>query len=64
MEQKKQLITKVIEKIKPYWSKAVDILKLLNNKTCDEKTIDEIIKRISNAIKKCKKQNNIESLKK
>lgn len=64
MEQKKELIVKVINKIKPYRNKAEDILKLLNSKECNEEIMDEIIRRFNDAIKQCKKENDIKTLKK
>ena len=64
MEQKKQLLIKVIEKIKPYRNKSEEVLDLLNNWNYNENLIDEIIKRLSKAIKKCRKQGEMNSLRK
>jgi hypothetical protein len=40
MEKKKQLIIKVLEKLKPYWDLAEGVLALVESKYADEKLVD------------------------
>jgi len=54
MEQKKELIIKVLTKLKPYRNLAEGILALIESSYCDEKTIDGLLKLINTSIKQTK----------
>ena len=54
MEQKKQLLIKVLTKLQPYWNLAEGILALVESQYCDEKMIDGIANLIAQSINKTK----------
>jgi len=60
MDQKKELIIKVLTKLKPYRNLAEGILALVKSEYIDEKSIDGIIKFTAKGIKniKAKQQDN------
>lgn len=64
MEQKKQLLIKVLTKLQPYWNLAEGILALLKSEYIDEKTIESIIHMINQTIKITKKTQNKSMLEK
>ena len=64
MEQKKQLILTVLERLKWYRDKAEDLIILLWSSYCTEELIDSIINRINAAIKIAKKDSDKNILRK
>lgn len=54
MEQKKELLIKVLKKMQPYRDMATGILALIESSYVDEKTIDGVIYLISQSIKTVK----------
>ena len=64
MEQKKQLILMVLEKLKWYRDKAEDLKILVESSYCTEELIDAIINRINAAIKIAKKDSDKNALRK
>lgn len=64
MEQKKQLLIKVLEKLKPYWDLAEGILALIESTYADEKLFDWIIHVINTSIKTVKNKTNRQKMQK
>jgi hypothetical protein len=64
MEKKKELIIKVLTKMKPYRNLAEGILALVESSYMDEKTIDGIIHIMNQSIKSIKKENEKELMQK
>jgi hypothetical protein len=64
MEKKKELIIKVLTKMKPYRNLAEGILALVESNYMDEKTIDGIIHIMNQSIKSIKKENEKELMQK
>lgn len=64
MEQKKQIIIKVLERLKWYRDKAEDIIILLKSSYCTEELIDSVINRINVAIKTVEKDKDKNALRK
>ena len=64
MEQKKELIIRVLEKLKWYRDKAEDLIILLKSTYCTEELIDSIINKINAAIKTVKKDADKNALRK
>ena len=64
MEQKKQLIIKVLERLKWYRDKAEDIIILLKSSYCTEELVDSVINRINVAIKTVEKDKDKNTLRK
>jgi hypothetical protein len=64
MEQKKQLLIKVLTKLQPYWNLAEGILALIESKYCTDKTIDGLITLLQDSIKMVKKDQEREKLEK
>jgi len=58
MEQKKQLLIKVLTKLQPYWNLAEGIIILLHKNTLEISVIDDLILLVACAIKKNKKIKN------
>ncbi|MEI6671938.1 MAG: hypothetical protein WCL02_00815 [bacterium] len=56
MEQKKQLLIKILTKLIPYRDLAEGILALVQSDYIDNKTIDTIIQLINQSIKNVKKE--------
>lgn len=54
MEQKKELLIKVLKKLQPYRDMTEGILALMESSYIDEKTIDAVIHTISQSIKTVK----------
>jgi hypothetical protein len=54
MEKKKELLIKVLTKLKPYRNLADGILALISNSDVDEKIIDAIVLIINQSVKKTK----------
>ena len=54
MEQKKELLIKVLEKLQPQWNLAEGILALVKSSYVDEKSIDGVVKLIAEGIKNIK----------
>ncbi len=64
MEKKKELIIKVLTKMKPYRNLAEGILALVESSYMDEKTIDGILHIMNQSIKSIKKENEKELMQK
>ncbi len=64
MEQKKELIIRVLSQLKPYWDLAEGILALIDSWYADDQTIDGLIHIISNSIKKIKNESEKTALQK
>lgn len=64
MEQKKELIIRVLEKLKWYRDKAEDLIILLKSSYCTEELIDSIINKVNAAIKTAKKDADKNALRK
>ena len=64
MQQQKELLIKVITKLKWHWNLAEWILALLESSYIDEKAIDGLISLMSTSIKACKNNIDINKMKK
>ena len=64
MEQTKQLIIKVLQRLKWYRNIAEDLIILLESSYCTEKLIDTIINKINVAIKTVKNNSDKNALRK
>ena len=64
MEQKKQLLIKVLTKLKPHWNLADGFLALLESEYCTDKTLDGLIVLLQDSIKIVKKEKEREKLEK
>ena len=64
MEQKKELIIKVLEKLKWYRNMSEELLILVNSSYCTEELIDSIINKVNAAIKSAKKDADKNALRK
>lgn len=64
MEQKKELLTKVLEKLKWYRNMSEDLLFLVNSSCCTEELMDSIITKVNITIKSVKKQTDKKALRK
>jgi len=62
MEQKKQLLLKVLNKLLPYWNLAEGLIALVDSKYIDEKTIDGLLVVINQSIKNVKDSKNKEKM--
>jgi len=58
MENKKQLLIKVLTKLQPYWNLAEGLIALVDSKYIDEKTIDGLLAIINESIKTVKAWEN------
>jgi len=54
MEQKKQLLIKVLKKLQPYWNLAEGLLVLMESSYADEKTVDGLLDIMLASIKTIK----------
>ena len=59
MEQKKQLLIKVLTKLQPYWNLAEGILALLESGYADEDAMNGLAKVIADKIKNIKKAHQV-----
>ena len=64
MEQKKQLLIKVLQKMETYRNVATGILALVESSYIDEKTIDGVISILTSSIKDVKENSKKQSMKK
>ena len=64
MEQKKELIVKVLKKLKWYRNMSEELLILVNSSYCTEELIDSIINKVNTAIKNSKKDADKNALRK
>jgi len=62
MENKKEIIIKVLTKLKPYRNLAEEILALVESNYVDEKMIEWLLKIIDTALKKTNKDNERKKL--
>lgn len=64
MEQKKQLIIKVLQRLKWYRNMAENLIILLRSSYCTDELIESIINKINSAIKTIKSDSDKNALKK
>lgn len=58
MEQKKQLLIKVLQKLQPYRNLAEGIIILLNKNKLEKSVVDDLVKLVAHAIKDVKTVKN------
>lgn len=64
MDEKKELVKKVLEKLKWHRDMAGELILLLDSTYCTERIVDSIIAKVNLAIKTAKDENNRNMLKK
>lgn len=64
MEQKKELILRVLEKLEWYWDMAWDFIILIRSTYCTNEVIDSLIKLIYKSMKTIQKNNEKELVQK
>lgn len=64
MDQKKQLLIKLLEKLKWYRNMSEDLLILVNSSYCTPELIDSIMNKINTAIRTAKKDADKKALRK
>ena len=55
MDQKKQLVIKVLEKLEWYWDIASDLLVIVKSSYCTDELLNSLISLVNKAIKTAKK---------
>lgn len=64
MENKKQLVLKILNKLKWYWNRADELIVMVNSVYCTDEVLDSLINFINDAIKSTKQDQEKQALQK
>lgn len=64
MEKKKQIVLQILDRLKWYWSRAEELIIMVNSVYCTDEVLDSLINFINEAVQSAKKDVEKEALQK